>query len=562
MTTLAEFMIRSGGDNRPPMLDKYLYDSWKSRMELYMKNREHVHQDACPQPQFIPQIEYTVSTGNQQTHLAEFPQIDSGLTVLVFKQGVYPIDDINKMMAFLSTVVTSHFPSTNNQLRNSSNPRQQARTRANTSRTEGRTSSQQRVVKCFNCQREGHMARQYTEPKRKRDATWFRDKVLLVEAQGNGKVLNEEELEFFVDPGIAKGPVTQTVITNSAAYQANYLDAYDSDCDDITTAKVALMANLSRYSSDVLSKVPYSEHTYNDMLNQSVQEMPYSEQTHLVNYPENEITSDSNNIPSIRANGAYVHEPQVFYDNNLKQVLGFQNPFYLKKAQQIRPMLYDGNAIAKETNVISIADSEETLMLEEESRSKMILKQSGPMVLEKKVNIKLVNYAVLYQLSEDFGKRFVPQQKLCAEQAFWFQMSNPSTESSDASPVKVDVPSELPKDIDEIETINIELEHSVEKLFSENENLRNEREHLKSIYKDQFDSIKKTRVQSKEHSDSLIAQINAKSVENSNLNAQLHEKVFAITALKDELRKLKGKGVVDSAVSKPNAVTIAPGMFM
>ncbi|GKE34387.1 hypothetical protein Tco_1453709 [Tanacetum coccineum] len=67
-----------------------------------------------------------------------------------------------------------------------------------------------------------------------------------------------------------------------------------------------------------------------------------------------------------------------------KMGLGFQNPFYLKKAQQIRPMLYDGIVIAKETNVISITDSKETLMLEEESRSKMILVQSDPMVLEKK----------------------------------------------------------------------------------------------------------------------------------------------------------------------------------
>ncbi|GJZ01056.1 hypothetical protein Tco_0519017 [Tanacetum coccineum] len=116
------------------------------------------------------------------------------------------------------------------------------------------------------------------------------------------------------------------------------------------------------------------------------------------------------------------------------------------------------------------------------------------------------------------------------------------------------------KDIDEIETINIEMEHSVAKLLSENENLIKEQEHLKSIYKDQFDSIRKTRVQSKEHCDSLIAQINAKPVENSDLNAQLQEKVFAITALKNELRKLKGKNVVDTAVSKPN-VTIAPGMF-
>ncbi|GKB21481.1 hypothetical protein Tco_0855404, partial [Tanacetum coccineum] len=39
--TLAEYMILSGADNRPPMLDKDLCDSWKSQMELYMQNREH-----------------------------------------------------------------------------------------------------------------------------------------------------------------------------------------------------------------------------------------------------------------------------------------------------------------------------------------------------------------------------------------------------------------------------------------------------------------------------------------------------------------------------------------
>ncbi|GKF14752.1 retrovirus-related pol polyprotein from transposon TNT 1-94, partial [Tanacetum coccineum] len=80
-------------------------------------------------------------------------------------------------------------------------------TRANTLGTGGNYSSQQRVVKCFNCQGEGHMARQCPKPKRKRGATWFMDKVLLVKAQGNGKVLNEEELEFLADPSIAEGPV-------------------------------------------------------------------------------------------------------------------------------------------------------------------------------------------------------------------------------------------------------------------------------------------------------------------------------------------------------------------
>ncbi|GJU71587.1 retrovirus-related pol polyprotein from transposon TNT 1-94 [Tanacetum coccineum] len=280
-----------------------------------------IHQDAYPQPQSVPQIEYTVSTINQQTHLAEFPQIDFGLAVHVFKQGDDLIDAINKMMSFLSTIVTSHFPSTNNQFRNSSNARQQAtihdgrvtvqpvqgrqtsfaagmsRTRANISRTGGNNLGQQRVMKCFNCQGEGHMARQCPKPKRKRDATWFRDKVLLVEAQGNGKVLNEKELEFLADPGIAEGPVIQTVITHNAAYQADDLDAYESDCDDFSTAKVVLMANLSSYRSDVLFEVPHSKNTHTDMLNQSVQEMSYSEQTHLVNYTENKITSDSNIIP-------------------------------------------------------------------------------------------------------------------------------------------------------------------------------------------------------------------------------------------------------------------------
>ncbi|GJV54102.1 retrovirus-related pol polyprotein from transposon TNT 1-94 [Tanacetum coccineum] len=57
-------------------------------------------------------------------------------------------------------------------------------TRVNILGTGGNNSGQQRVVKCFNCQGEGHIARQCLKPQRKRDATWFRDKVLLVEAQG------------------------------------------------------------------------------------------------------------------------------------------------------------------------------------------------------------------------------------------------------------------------------------------------------------------------------------------------------------------------------------------
>ncbi|GKA78620.1 hypothetical protein Tco_0785157 [Tanacetum coccineum] len=58
------------------------------------------------------------------------------------------------------------------------------------------------------------------------------------EAQASGQILYEEELAFLADPGIPEGQATQTVITHNAAYQADDLDAYDSDCDELNTAKV------------------------------------------------------------------------------------------------------------------------------------------------------------------------------------------------------------------------------------------------------------------------------------------------------------------------------------
>ncbi|GKB45016.1 hypothetical protein Tco_0889958, partial [Tanacetum coccineum] len=91
--------------------------------------------------------------------------------------------------------------------------------------------------------------------------------VLLVQAQASGQALTEEEIAFLADPGLPDVQNSQTVITNNAAYQADDLDAYDSDCDELNSAKIALMANLSRNGSDALTET------------------------------ETEITSDSNIIP-------------------------------------------------------------------------------------------------------------------------------------------------------------------------------------------------------------------------------------------------------------------------
>ncbi|GJX65831.1 retrovirus-related pol polyprotein from transposon TNT 1-94 [Tanacetum coccineum] len=140
-------------------------------------------------------------------------------------------------------------------------------------------------------------------------------------------------------------------------------------------------------------------------------------------------------------------KPQVFYDDTHKQALGYQNPFHLKKAQQIQPTLYDGSVIAKEHAVTSVNDDEKTLILEEESRSKILGKQNDSISIEKKIKISPIDYSKLNKIKEDFD-----------------------------------------------------------------------------------------------------------------LNAQLQEKVFAIIALKNTLRKLKGKNDFNIAVSKPNA-TVAPGIF-
>nr|GFB54427.1 hypothetical protein [Tanacetum cinerariifolium] len=296
----------------------------------------------------------------------------TGLVVLVFQKGDDPIDAINHMMSFLTAVV----PTTNNQLRTSSNPRQQA------------------TINNGRC----------TKPKRKRDAEWFKDKALLVQAQANGHVLQEEELEFLADPGMTESSSNQTVVTTIASYQADDLDAYDSDFDELNSAKIALMANLSHYGSDNLTEERVLKELKNDdkastsyepfleiktlkhTLFEHLKEKESLEQkiTLLKNDFQKEESrnidwelalvkqvKELNNILFKRSQSAQtVHmltKPQVSYNYSTRQALGFQNPCYLKKAQQLKPKLYDGSVIEK-SNAIVIPDTEETLMLAEKSR--------------------------------------------------------------------------------------------------------------------------------------------------------------------------------------------------
>ncbi|GJS10216.1 retrovirus-related pol polyprotein from transposon TNT 1-94 [Tanacetum coccineum] len=389
MTTLADKAILSGADNRPPMLEKEMYDSWKRRMELYMMNRQHgrmILESVENGPLIWPSIEE-----NEVTR----PKKYSELSLTEAIQADCDVKATNIILQGLSPEVYAL----------------------------GRQTSL--------AAGEGHMSKKCTKSKRKWDDSWFKEKVLLVQAQVHGQILNEEELAFLADLGIPEGQATQTVITHNAAYQADDLDAYDSDYDELNTAKVALMANLSHYGSDALAEAAIQNSNSSAQQDALILSMIKQLKTQVVNCTKINLENKSVNDTLTAELERYKEQVKL-----------------LKEGQNVdlkKPKLYVGDIIEK-TNPIVIPDSKETLMLAEESCSKMLLKLKDPMMTEKKVNTKPVNYAILNQLSQDFAKRFIPQTELSAEQGFLSQNSLNSSEPTLSSrPTNVEVPKELPK---------------------------------------------------------------------------------------------------------------------
>ncbi|GKC60424.1 hypothetical protein Tco_1088022 [Tanacetum coccineum] len=363
-------------------------------------------------PQVIPQVAYQSPQAPTQL-MTEPPFGDSSFVVPVFSLGDDLIAYINKAMAFLTVVASSRFPSTNNQLRTSSNTRNQATIQ------------------------DGHIARQCTQPKRPRNAAWYKEKAMLAEAQEARQILDEEKLAFLADLGILADQA-QTIIPQNAALQTE-----DLDTETCNQRKIdSLEKNLSKQikEKDSLFK------TFSVFKNESKEKEN--------KYMENEIDLEKkikeldNIICKVGQSAQRVDmltKPQAFYDNTHKQALGYQNPFYLKKAQRLKPTFYDGVVLSNTHVVMPVIDDEDTLILEEDSRSKMSEKAKDPKVIAKKISHKPIDYENLNSLTDDFEKCFSPQQELSAEQAFWFHILNPSIESSFTPPVIVEVPSELPK---------------------------------------------------------------------------------------------------------------------
>ncbi|GJY38881.1 retrovirus-related pol polyprotein from transposon TNT 1-94 [Tanacetum coccineum] len=244
-----------------------LYTTKYNQLYAYLSQHERHDNEVRIMHERYPDPLALVANSQTLYNPSQSPQhSDSGLAVPIFHQGEDPIDCINKEMEFLSAI-SSRFPPSNNQLRIFAGTRNKG---IATNLRGNYEAGQEKIVKCYNCLGEGHMAKQCTQPKRSRSYAWFKEKLMLDEAQEAGQILDEEQLAFIEDPRIAEVQVTQQTIPQNLAFQTEDLEVYDLDYDDIYSAKVVLMVNLSSCDSDVLFEVPYYDTYLNDMINQDV----------------------------------------------------------------------------------------------------------------------------------------------------------------------------------------------------------------------------------------------------------------------------------------------------
>ncbi|GJS80473.1 retrovirus-related pol polyprotein from transposon TNT 1-94 [Tanacetum coccineum] len=291
--------------------------------------------------QYYSQSSTTPPSTYVPPHFADNTQLDSGIS-----PTDNLIENLTNTLALLTQSYKTYLPQTNNQLRTSSNTRNQAtvqdgrvvvqnvqgrqnRGQGNNARGAGAAGyggaqnrvgnanpGQARQIKCYNCNGIGHIARNYTQPKRPQNSEYFKDKMLLMQAQENGVALDEEQLLFIaggqdnaVDEDVDEQPVQDLALNVDNVFQADDCDAFDSDVDEAPTAQTMFMANLSSadpvydeagpsYDSDILSEVHDNDH-YQDAVceHHEVHEMHDDVQPNYVVDSHADYTSDSNMIP-------------------------------------------------------------------------------------------------------------------------------------------------------------------------------------------------------------------------------------------------------------------------
>nr|GEU82643.1 hypothetical protein [Tanacetum cinerariifolium] len=262
------------------------------------------------------------------------------------------------------------------------------------------------------------------------------------------------------------------------------LDAYDSDCDDFSSAKAVLMANLFSYGSDVLSE--YLQQTQKKIVQDT---NSFAQQDAMIIRPDHDISlmiwlgRPNHDIkgwdlfPKKRGDSISSSKPflkdAVIATTSLLHLLESEPPQNVTSTELIRVLyiIVIRLDIAYAVHVVSQFVSASTGPCRSVRRHslgnsakdhtdhrrdfnfrgresiKNACKQNDPISKENKINISLINYNELNKLAEDFGKRFVPQMQLSVEQAFGLPLSKPKTEQLvvTQTPIKIKVPKELPK---------------------------------------------------------------------------------------------------------------------
>ncbi|GKC89912.1 reverse transcriptase domain-containing protein [Tanacetum coccineum] len=227
-------------------------------------------------------------------------QPDTILAIPTFLLADDPIASLNKAMIFLNRQSQGYTGNVGNN--------QASGTRV-VNNVGNAGANQPRVIKCYNCNGEGHMAKQCTARKRMKDSEWFKEKMLLAQAQEAGVILNDEQQDFLADSLEETNDCEELQLQAIANFKADHVDAYDSDCDDEATANAIFMENLSpdgslnndtvapRYDFDTLSEVPhYDTYHDSDVLNSNIQELGYIENIVSNNESYNELLGNNNFI--------------------------------------------------------------------------------------------------------------------------------------------------------------------------------------------------------------------------------------------------------------------------
>ncbi|GJV38308.1 hypothetical protein Tco_1410785 [Tanacetum coccineum] len=356
--------------------------------------------------------------------MTELPLVDSGFVVPVFSLGDDPIACLNKAMAFLTAVASSRFPSTNNQLRTSSNPRNQATIQ------------------------DGRVTVQQTEDLDTCDSD--------CDDISNTKAVLMTNISNYGSDVISKVPHSKTYLDDMENQSVHAVHDFEQTLVvDFSDNEIHRDSNIILYSQYLQETQLINVQDTNlqaqqdSMILSVIEQMSEQMINHVNNWEKANKEQNSESVTAElerykervktfeqRQSAQIVHmltKPQAFYDNIHKQALGYQNPFYLKKAQRIKSTLYDGIVIFAKHVAMHVIDDEETLILEEDSRSKMFEKEKDPEAIKQNIYHNPIDYEKLNRLSDDFGKRFTPQQELSAKRAFWLRMSNPTSKPSNVS---------------------------------------------------------------------------------------------------------------------------------